>query len=579
MNDTFPRMFGRSIDKPLPGSPNVHGPGQTHRRDLLWPFLALLAAWVAAILVINPLGEFTINDDWGYVFSLESLMKEGRYIATGWGHGGPALLVHILWAMLIVTIFGFSLTTLRLGVLTLGIVGSLVLLRLMRSFGLSRRLSLFVALLLAFNPLYLSQSFTFMTDITFASIVAMALLAVYSGLDRGRTVWLYTGFILFTLAILTRQIGIVLPAGFVVACLFYPQEIKSGRVRVIVSCLVLTIGPWLAYEFFLSAVGSTPVTEHDVFRNILGKMAEKGWPGYLVFIWVRLVHVGLGYTAFFLSPLIVLRAWPCLRRYWIRITLGVYAVVFLIFETMLFAGWIDPPVVLHYNVLTDFGIGPLLFKDTYLLGISRYPAIPTPLFYLFVFWTIPPAVWLTVAVAASLRRIVLRKGIPFIGSFSLLSGLAYLAIITVTGFHDRYLIPVFLLMMVWLMADRPEPESGRPHPWAVALACVFLSGLTVFSIIGTHDFMATKRAALKAHVFLLDDLGVQPCHVDGGFEFNGYYCYRPDFQARPELSWWWVEREDYLVTLGPLPGYQMVRTFPVGRYLGPSGAVYVLQPL
>jgi len=103
--------------------------------------------------------------------------------------------------------------------------------------------------------------------------------------------------------------------------------------------------------------------------------------------------------------------------------------------------------------------------------------------------------------------------------------------------------------------------------------------LGLWSTCQVHDFMEMKQSQKKAHDYALQKLGANPCSMDGGFEFNGYHCYRNDFQPPKGLSWWWVSREDYLVTLGPLPGYRVLQIFPFQRYCGPSGAIHLLQPL
>jgi hypothetical protein len=90
--------------------------------------------------------------------------------------------------------------------------------------------------------------------------------------------------------------------------------------------------------------------------------------------------------------------------------------------------------------------------------------------------------------------------------------------------------------------------------------------------------MEMKRSEKKAQDYLVHQLKVEPCDIDGGLEFNGYHCYSPDFRPKKGLSWWWVHKEDYLLTLGDLPGYRLIRTFPFIRYLGPDGAVFVLKP-
>lgn len=112
----------------------------------------------------------------------------------------------------------------------------------------------------------------------------------------------------------------------------------------------------------------------------------------------------------------------------------------------------------------------------------------------------------------------------------------------------------------------------------MAFAACLLAAIGLFSLMGTHDFMAMKRAQSRAYRYAVKVLGSNPCHMDAGFEFNGYNCYDRSFKPKPGLSWWWVEREDNLLTLGPLPGYTVMKKFPFSRWMGPDGAIHLLQP-
>jgi hypothetical protein len=99
----------------------------------------------------------------------------------------------------------------------------------------------------------------------------------------------------------------------------------------------------------------------------------------------------------------------------------------------------------------------------------------------------------------------------------------------------------------------------------------------LFSVAGTRDFMSTKTALKEAQDYLVQDRHVSPCAIDGGFEFNGFNCYKKGFVQKPGLSWWWVEKENYLLALGPLPGYTVDTIFPFKRIFPHDGAVYVLK--
>ena len=72
--------------------------------SLCIPLLVLVAVWTVIVLIVNPVGEFMVNDDWAFVRALETLAFEGRMPTTGWGPswapGGPSLIVHLLWGRL-----------------------------------------------------------------------------------------------------------------------------------------------------------------------------------------------------------------------------------------------------------------------------------------------------------------------------------------------------------------------------------------------------------------------------------------------------------------------------------------------
>jgi hypothetical protein len=154
--------------------------------------------------------------------------------------------------------------------------------------------------------------------------------------------------------------------------------------------------------------------------------------------------------------------------------------------------------------------------------------------------------------------------------------LLYLGIILLTGFHDRYLIAPVVFLLVFLALSSPMTRfKGSVPMWLVSVALI--GAMAVFSVTGVRDFMEIKRAQARALNHITGDLDVEACAVDGGFEFNGYYCYDKDYERETTKSWWWVQDERYAVTLGPLPGYEVVKKFPYRRIMGPDSAVFALK--
>jgi hypothetical protein len=554
-----------------------------------FPWAALLLVWGLIIVVVNPRGEFMINDDWAFVRSLEAFRSTGKIAVTGWGPpgapGGPSLLIHLLVGDLFSRLLGFSLTTLRIAVLTMGVLGSFGLLLLLRTARVPPWPALLGTLTVVGNPLFLAECFTFMTDITFASLAIFAVLFLYLGVKKASTPWIIAGLLLVLASILTRQIGVVILLAFLVTCWAHPSGAALGRRKMLFLGLALVMLPWVSYEVLLSILGSSPLTQHQIIHNILNIPKEKGFWDYLGFIFNGIVFFGLGYLGFFLSPLLTGNCILLLRSRYFQYFLMVFMVAVVFLEMAIVTDLIQPPILFRGNIIDDFGIGPVLLKDTYMLGIPRLGVISTAAYYLLASWAALAAVVLMILLFAYVRQWLQAGGAGADGDNSfllfmvLLAALFYLGIITFTRFHDRYLIPVLIFLVIWLAGNRSACPGAGETFWKIIPGFVMVVCLGLWSTCQVHDFMEIKHSQKKAHDYALQKLGVNPCSMDGGFEFNGYHCYHNDFQPAKGLSWWWVSREDCLVTLGPLPGYRVLKIFPFQRYCGPPGAIHLLQPL
>jgi hypothetical protein len=546
--------------------------------------------------MVNPAGEFCINDDWAYVGCLKALINQGSIIST-WG---KALIAHLLWGAGFCKLFGYSLTTLRLSVIAAGILCSVVLLWFLRFTGVSRKAALIGTLTLASSPLFFSQCFTYMTDITFACFVVLSFAVLCRGAEHLNIWMVIAGLLLSVWAMLDRQLGFVVPLGFALTCCLHPTGYALGRRRILLVLIALTVIPWIGYECYLKAIGSTPVTQSQNFRSIFNIPPEIGLSGYLWRIFTRFLVCVLSYTALFLSPILVLKIKFLLKSKVFRWAFLVLTLSFLLLEAAILAGFADLPVQFQRNVIINFGIGPLLLKDTYLLKIPRLTSIHAPLFYLLVFWAAISSLMLVWFAGSFVKRTVasawrfcaspdVNVAQPFPALLAFISALAYIGVILPAGFHDRYLITPCLLLGIWLMVEDSDTGKEKGLHWPVLISVFLIVLLGSFSLVCTRDFMETKRAVKSAHDFLLTRMNVDPCNIDGGLEFNGYYCFGrnpatdgPAWESQTLLmdgrSWWWVAREDYLVSLGPIEGYRTVKTFPFIRLLGRDGAVYVLQP-
>lgn len=539
--------------------------------------VVLVVAWVAAVWFVNPIGEFPVNDDWSFRLTLERLLNEGRLGTTGWGpdtarSGGPSLIAHLLWALLFVKAFGLSFLTLRASVLCLGVLGVVSVHALLRRSTDDRALALWGALAVAANPLYFSQSFTFMSDVSFTAILCIALRLLVEGIDGNKVGLFLLGQVASLAAILTRQLGLALPIALLVSSLAHPTVRAFGTRRIFFSTILMVVLPWIGFELALWKLGSTPVTQHAVTHRLFERVSGEPWRALTDLLGV-LFHHGLFYLSVLLAPITLLTVpgpfgGRTMRRVLVALT-ALCAALILATAT----GLLHIPVLLHRNVITAWGIGPVVLKDVISLHIPRFDEIPQPLWCLCLYVAVTSAILLIAGLWPNLRGLVRRRLHANVAcSLSTLAFVLYMAVITLSDYQDRYLIPACALLVLALLAGRRSlPPRGTRMP---ALSC--LVALGALALLGTRDFMELKRAQLRAHHYLQDELGVSTCDTDSGFEWNGYHCYRPDFAPATGRSTWWVSDERFVLSLGELPGFRVLRTYPFQRLLGHDGAVHLL---
>ncbi|THB76936.1 MAG: hypothetical protein D6B25_08435 [Desulfobulbaceae bacterium] len=550
------------------------------RLSTLLPLTLLLLLWSVIIVVINPIGEFMINDDWSFTLVVEDLLTNKTFTTTGWA-GGPAALVHILWGTLWSLIFGFSVSALRCATLFLAICTSIALLILLKDRFRSSWIVLLYTLTLTVNPLFLSQSFTFMTDITFVAMVVVALLFISWGIEKNHYPLLITGFFFSLLATLTRQLGLAIPLAFLVTVFLHPPLKTMSRRHLSLVAVLVGIVPWLSCELWLATL-ETSVANHPVVQRIFAYPVEKGVFDYGIFLLSQAGVIWL-YCGFFLSPLLIihqnkLRSIHPLRKLIILITF-----FFCLFELAIILGYISPPTGFYKNIIYNFGIGPILLKDNYLLGITRNVSLPPPIFYMVIWYATISALALGYLLVRSIRQLIVTvppnhaTGLSFRGLLCLICLIIYSGTILLTGFHDRYLIPLMVFLIVWL-ADHQTPSFEAQKSMLIATSIVLFIGL--LSTLSIRDFMTIKHSQYQATHDILNERDLSPCEIDGGFEHNGYHCSN---QKKPTVtgtySWWWVTQEKYLVSLGPMADYHVVHQVPYRLILGYDGAIHILQPI
>ena len=466
--------------------------------------------------------------------------------------------------------FGFSFTTLRLSTLVLGLSGVLATYALLRELKVAPAIALIGAATLAANPLYFALSLTFMTDVPFYCFAVLSLLCMVRGFHRDNAAWLALGVLFACLAILTRQLGLVLLLGFAIAC-FRTRPATFRTAAMALGPLVAGVLLHFLLQHWLQAHGRVPAFS-------TGDMVQKALPQFLP----RLASDGftvLVYTGLFVLPsslLLLTRTLdggnrePTPRAFWRA------AALLVLFSLVILVIYARGGMPISQNVLTYFGVGPLTLRDTYLLRLNNPPAAPGL-----------RAAWWGVGILAALGaalivqrctsavvtcvRAVRTRGWETVGPVPLLlvasvSAFVVLVATMTYGFLDRYML-LCIPFALTLVSARSSPDTLTAWDRLLRVsAWLLVAGSAAFSVMATHDYLAWNRARWGA-LTALERTGASPAAIDGGYEFNGWRGYEPGYRDQPGKSWWWVNGDDYLIASGPVAGYREIASIPFERWL------------
>lgn len=519
--------------------------------------------WAIAVILVNPIGEFPLNDDWAYAQSVKSFLETGNFQLPGWAVAN--LLPQALWGALFCLPFGFSFTALRFSTITLGLLGVITTYLLIKEVGSHQRLAFIGALLIAINPLYFSLSNTFMTDVPHYTVTILSLYFFVIGLKNKSLSIIIVAVFTAIISFLIRQHTVAFFAGYAIAYIIDNKAKISSIITAIILFIILPVGTQKIFSqvFWPKNIGNYGVKEQEVVSQLTYVSTEK-ITNFAYFALCTLLYLGC-----LLLPFAVL----CFRielKEVNRFTKNLL-ISFLLFIVTTIGIWLileNETMPIKGNILIDRGIGPLTLRST---SLSSSP-IPN---YLKVFWslvTIGAAIGaglLLIFIALSIIKFIFYKTVDSEKSIMMLNNstaFIYFLPVGLGYFFDRYILLLLPLTIITVLTSIEKTKNFRLD--LSAILSIALIG--IFTIGATHDYLSWNRIRWQA----LNDLMQQeipPNRIDGGFEFNGWYLYDPNYSIykarKAKLVWWWVLQDDYIVDFNKIEGYDVVKQYPLKNWL------------
>ncbi len=497
---------------------------------------AITTIWFIIIFIVNPIGDFPLNDDWLYGITVERFLENGQYNPTGWV--SMPLLTNVLWGSLFCLPAGFSYTALRISTLVLSITGIIGTYLLIRDFRQPRYMVIIATLTLAANPVYYLLSYTFMTDVSYTAIIVFSGFFFSRNLRSNSSRDLIIATILVVAATLSRQLAIAIPIAYGLT-LIYMNGIKLRY-------LLQASAPIIISTFALLIFQRWSIENHRLPEQYYIKSAALAItldnPKWLVKLLIANFHSTFLYMGLFLSPYLILSAKNLLklsRKYHlllIGLLLELSAWLILNEKFMPISSGVAQMMPFNSsvgNIIIKSGFGPLALPYLNDNGLSQILELPKALWFVVTLISILGGALLLTIIFARCFEFVNKQGLQkkqsnnfYIGFFLLLSSIIYfLPLIASNTFFDRYFVPVLPFVLAGLIGisnpilSRLETSNHYAYYPANAILVFF----SLFAVLGTKDYLTWNRVRWLA----LNDLtNNNETNIDGGNEFNGYTTFR-----------------------------------------------------
>ncbi len=519
--------------------------------------LGLTLMWLIAFVLIYPVGEFAINDDWAYTKNVFNLAVNKSFVVDIW----PAmnLISQTIYGSIITSIFGFSFTTLRISIYILSYFASLSLFKIVLKLSNKNEfLAFFFTAGFFFSNIILHLSLTFMTEMFFISFLIFAIRAMINYTLSGKLHY-YVLFVLFCIImVLCRQQGLLF-AALIVGSVFHIEKRILSKILMSVIPLILC---WLAsdkYRHYLTAYN----VHHNIQQLNDLKVYLKDAPisKHILQASDELLVIGCLLIPFSIILLVNFYREFKKRDY---LVLGVLIIGSIILTIKAYGFY---PLG---NISTIFEIGPKVIKSNPLLIDNNANYDLRVLNYFAAILSISCIMFFLIRRSKEENSFTpnkLSKSI-FLGIF-----FTYFIFVAISNaYFDRYALPLVLILVVALI---PSDFNINKTLKIIGLSIILL--VFSFTVIENIDYFNWQKERLKAITYIKSK-GIKDNEIDGGFEFNGWIKNHNRYPTDNTMSWWWIEKDSFIVAANHIELTQIDSTFIYQRIIPfKKDTIYVLM--
>ena len=444
------------------------------------PFWIVLFFWLVSLVIVNPIGDFPLNDDWAYALSVKGWLETGQFQIIDWP--AMSLFSHVAWGTLWAKIFGFSFTTLRCAVLCLGVISVFVFAKLLKELHFSWEQQLLALVVLVFNPLYFHLGNTFMTDVSFVAFCICCSFAFWRYCHTEKLYWWGISILFAVLAILVRQLGLFLPLAFGGALVL--RRFSLRNIGLAVMGVATAYGSLIGYLWILEHTTGLPTTFEAIDNVVEDLHPRKLWEGSKSVLGYYPLYIG----GFLLPVWLIAAKLGRSRLYWFS-----FIVISAIFGYYIWLCWDHLPL---WNTVYDCGVGPTTLPD-FLKRYSSMKVLSDGQWLLIKLGALLGAFFFLLAIVGGVERIWKKRSSQSatytfrLGALLFVFG--YLLYLLSDYYQfDRYMLP---LMPFAILLARSEQRVSRLRLWGAVLIYI---PVVYFSVAGTHDYLDWNRARWQA---------------------------------------------------------------------------------